>query len=167
MNVLRLRILEIKDKFLMFEWMQDENIVEKMHADFKSKTLDDCDKFIRSSWESSDLGLHLAVVDEKDVYQGTVSLKHVHMDTASAEFAIVMRKCAMGNGSAIFAMRSMLDIGRTRLNLKNIYWCVGMDNLRAVRFYDKNGFQRIAAVPDYMISHYKECRDLLWYEWKG
>lgn len=135
---MRLRELEEKDAPLMLEWMHDSSVVEYMQADFASKTLEDCIQFIHSS---SDEDSHFAVVDDKDEYMGTVSLKHITDD--DAEFAITIRKAAMGKGFSSFAMKEIINYGFDVLKLNSIYWCVNPENKRAVRFYDKNGYERI------------------------
>lgn len=124
----------------MLEWMHDESVTKFMQTDFQAKTEDDCINFISESWEDNE-NLHMAIVDDDDVYQGTVSLKHV--TDSSAEFAITIRASAMGKGISSAAMEQMIEIGFTRLHLSEIYWCVSPENARAVRFYDKNGYQRI------------------------
>ena len=72
---------------------------------------------------------------------GTVSLKNIEND--AAEFAITVRKNAMGKGFSKYAMSEIIRIGLEELNLKSIYWCVSPENKRAVKFYDKNGYMRI------------------------
>ncbi|MCD8369327.1 MAG: N-acetyltransferase, partial [Clostridiales bacterium] len=69
---MKLRRLELKDKKLMLEWMHDFNVVQNMRTDFCNKTEEDCEAFIQSSWENTG-DLHLAIVDESDMYLGTVS----------------------------------------------------------------------------------------------
>lgn len=138
---MRLRKLEIKDAPLMLEWMHDETVVKDMQADFSSKTLEDCNLFILSSKETRK-NLHLAIVDENDEYMGTVSLKNIEED--KAEFAITVRKCAMGKGYSRFGMSEIIRIGFEEMNLSNIYWYVDKNNQRAIKFYDKNGYQRIS-----------------------
>ena len=83
----------------------------------------------------------LAAVDDTDIYMGTVSLKNI--DNGSSEFAITMRKEAMGKGYAAEAMKQIIDKGFNELGLEYIYWYVNPANKRAVRFYDKNGYQRV------------------------
>lgn len=135
-----LRKLKKQDAPLMLEWMHDEDVVHYMKADFQHKTLEDCESFIASAQDSKK-NLNLAVVDDKDTYMGTVSLKEIEDDTA--EFAITMRKAAMGKGYAVEGMKQIIKIGLDDLRLKSIYWCVRQDNRRAVKFYDKNGSQRV------------------------
>ena len=138
---MRLRKLELKDAPLMLEWMHDETVVKDMQADFSSKTLEDCNHFILSSKDTRKK-LHLAIVDENDEYMGTVSLKNIEED--KAEFAITVRKNAMGKGYSRFGMREIIKIGLEDMNLSSIYWYVDKNNQRAIKFYDKNGYQRIS-----------------------
>ena len=130
---MNLRKLELKDAPLMLEWMHDPDVVQNMQADFAHKTLSDCENFIRVS-HTDDKNLHLAVVDDNNTYMGTVSLKNIEND--AAEFAITVRKNAMGKGFSKYAMSEIIRIGLEELNLKSIYWCVSPENKRAVKFYD-------------------------------
>lgn len=60
----------------MLEWMHDPSVAGSLRADFASKTLRDCKDFIATTWEAGK-NLHLAIVDDNDIYMGTVSLKHI------------------------------------------------------------------------------------------
>ena len=134
-----LRKLENKDAGRMLEWMHDPFVVEKLQTNFATKTMEDCLTFIENSQDEENI--HLAIVDDNDLYMGTVSLKHI-TDT-TAEFAITVHKDAMGKGYSIWAMKEILKMGFDNYQVKNIYWCVAKDNLRALRFYEKNGFSRV------------------------
>lgn len=123
----------------MLTWMHDESVVGKLRTNFAKKTIKDCIEFIEHSQDESNI--HLAIVDDEDVYMGTVSLKHITGNTA--EFAITVCREAMGKGYAIWAMKEMIRLGFEKYGIKEIYWCVAKDNLRALRFYDKNNFSRI------------------------
>ena len=136
-----LRKLKQLDAPLMLEWMHDEDVVHFMKADFQHKTLSNCEEFIESAQDDRN-NLHLAAVDDNDTYMGTVSLKNI--DCGSAEFAITMRKVAMGKGYAAEAMKQIIDKGFNELGLEYIYWYVRPENKRAVRFYDNNGYQRMS-----------------------
>ncbi|HBI63331.1 MAG TPA: GNAT family N-acetyltransferase [Lachnospiraceae bacterium] len=137
--LMKLRKLKTEDALLMLEWMHDESVVSNMQTDFSAKTLQDCQNFIYES-QHTHHNLHLAVVDDSDLYMGTVSLKNITKD--SAEFAIVVRREAMGKDYSKYAMKKIIEIGFEKLGLKQIYWCVDPDNRRAVRFYDKNGYRK-------------------------
>lgn len=162
---MKLRRLELKDKKLMLEWMHDFNVVQNMRTDFCNKTEEDCEAFIQSSWENTG-DLHLAIVDESDMYLGTVSLKHINLTDKMAEFAITVRQCAMGTGVAAHAMKLLLDYGNDRMGIKKIYWCVNSKNARAIRFYDKNGYQRVLCVPESIRLWYQNQLELVWYLWE-
>lgn len=144
--MMHLRKLEQKDVPLMLEWMHDRSVVEYLHANFLSKTKEDCEHFVAASLTDEE-NLHLAIADDSDTYQGTVSLKDIHDGTA--EFAIVIRSLAMGKGLSALAMKEIIRIGFEEKGLDSIFWCVSPENARAVRFYDKNGYLR---VPDNRLS---------------
>lgn len=136
-----LRGLEEKDAPLMLEWMHDETVTHDLQNNFAEKTIDDCLGFIKDS-QDDHANLHLAIVDQSDEYLGTVSLKHI--STKTAEFAITIRKKAMGTGCSRFAMQAIIDRAFHELDLAEVYWCVSPANLRALRFYDKNEYERVA-----------------------
>lgn len=136
-----LRKLRMEDASIMLEWMHDWNVTRYLRRNFDSMTIKDCEDFIKKSWEDNH-NMHLAIADNDDKYIGTASLKHITSD--SAEFAIVMSRCGMGKGYAIEGMRQILEKGFKELELKNIYWSVSNDNLRAIRFYDKNRYKKIS-----------------------
>lgn len=138
---MQLRRLEKKDAPLMLEWMNDPEVVKDMQANFMDKTIKDCEKFIEYAQDSGN-DMHLAIVDDNDEYFGTVSLKHI--TKKNAEFAIIVRKSAMGKGYSKYGMTEMIRIGLEELKLDEVYWCVNPVNKRAVRFYDKNQYQRVA-----------------------
>lgn len=139
---MKLRKLEKKDAPLMLEWMHDPSVVEYMQADFAGKSLEDCKTFISAAQNRND-SVHLAVTDDHDEYQGTVSLKDIK--DGSAEFAITVRASAMGRGFSQYAMAEIIRMGFEDFGLTRIYWCVNPANKRAVRFYDKNGYTRVSA----------------------
>ncbi len=159
---MKLRPLARKDAPLMLEWMHDECVVKDLQANFAAKTLEDCENFIRSCANSSE-NLHLAIVDEKDEYMGTVSLKHIRPGI-DGEFAITIRACAMGKGLSAFGMKEIISVGLHQLGLQKVYWCVSPDNKRAVRFYDKNGYPRVDVSTLNPVGYTQEqLRYYIWY----
>lgn len=159
---MKLRNLISEDAPLMLEWMHDKSVVAHLGTNFAEKTLADCQRFI--AWANeTDTDLHLAVTDDNDEYMGTVSLKHIADGTA--EFAITVRTCAMGKGYSGFGMAAILEKGKKELGLSAIYWCVSQKNIRAVRFYDKNGYTRTEKVPDHILNAYtaQQRADFIWY----
>lgn len=137
---MKLRKLKEKDAGLMLEWMHDPFVVKNLQTDFTTKTIDNCRQFIVKAQDVSQ-NMHLAIVNDEDEYMGTVSLKHLTKE--NAEFAISIRKGAMGQGYSQFGMTEIIKIGFEKLGLDKIYWCVDPNNERAIKFYDKNGYKRV------------------------
>lgn len=161
---MKLRRLKCEDAPLMLEWMHDKNVTENLQANFAAKTLEDCVQFIVSS-KTDMKNEHFAIVDENDEYMGTVSLKNIDESAANAEFAISIRTCAMGRGYSKSGMAEMIRWGLEQRKLEMIYWCVSPDNKRAVRFYDKNGYKRIASVPKQAKGYTKDQVEyFIWYK---
>lgn len=159
---MKLRELEENDAPLMLEWMHDLAVVRYLQSNFTAKTIDDCKDFIEAA-KGSGQNLHLAIADENNVYMGTVSLKHITNDTA--EFGIAVRTIAMGKGFSTYAMEKIIKYGFEKLNLRFIFWCVSQDNTRALRFYDKNGYERINMKRTKIEGYTKEQIDkYIWYE---
>ncbi len=163
---MKLRKLCGADAPLMLEWMHDPSVAGNMGTNFAEKTVEDCQRFVTASQENGE-DLHLAVADENDAYMGTVSLKHLNRDKGTAEFAITVRKCAMGKGYSAFGMNAILKLGLKELGLKQIYWCVSPKNARAVRFYDKNSYPRVQEVPEHIAQRYSADMELIWYCVRG
>ncbi len=169
---MRLRELRHEDAPLMYEWMQDDFVVQNLATNFKDKTEDDCIAFINEtiSEYSNPIGcrdLHMAIADDNDEYMGTVSLKHIDRINKRAEFAITVRRQAMGKGYSQYAMSEIIRRGFSEksLDLNDIYWCVDDKNDRAKRFYDKQNYKRVEPC-DYMLDNYKNIMDdtkLIWY----
>lgn len=162
---MKIRELKKKDAPFMLDWMHDLSVVEPLGRDFMHMKLEDCLNFINSH----DAGnIHLAIADENDEYMGTVSLKNINVKAGFAEFAITVRKCAMGKGYSSYGMKKIIEYGLEEIGLNSIYWCVRKTNQRAIRFYDKNHYYRIMGkdVPSAIISLYDEAslNEFLWYQ---
>lgn len=158
---MKLRELKLKDALFMLEWMHDESVVRDLQTNFAAKQLEDCETFIRMSSGSAD-NVHLAIVDENDIYMGTVSLKHIQKDTA--EFGIAIRTVAMGKGYSKYAMDKILEYAFEERRLNTVYWCVSPSNKRAVRFYEKSGYQRVCMKGQNIVGYTREqIESYYWY----
>lgn len=157
-----LRKLKVEDAPLMLEWMHDSDVTKDMMANFSSKTLNDCISFIEKTLTDNQ-NLHLAIVDENDIYMGTVSLKNI--TDKDAEFAITIRSIAMGKGFSKYGMNEIIRIGLEELHLNQVYWYVSVKNERAIRFYDKNRFKRInpESLNSIVNINFLNKEDYIWY----
>ena len=95
---MKLRSLELKDAELMLEWMKDKELNQYFRFESEKITLDSVKDFIASS-NLCERNKHFAIVDDKDVYLGTISLKNIDMNNFNAEYAIALRKVSIGKGS--------------------------------------------------------------------
>lgn len=159
---MKLRNLELKDAPLMLEWMHDKDVVEKLRGKFLEKNLDDCENFIRAS-QNKEKDIHLAITTDEDEYMGTVSLKNIDRNINSAEFAITVRKSAMGRGYSWYGMEEIIRKAFEEYELESVYWCVSRKNERAVRFYDKHNFHEALDIPPNIMLNYEGIDDLKWY----
>lgn len=155
---MHIRKLCDKDAPYMIEWMHDKELTYYFNKDFSNLTIDDALTFIR---ETRDDCIHLAICADNDEYMGTVSLKNINNGTA--EFAISVRRKAMGRGYAWYGMERIIGVGFDELNLNSIYWCVSTNNRRAIKFYEKHSFHRVVDVPQNVLSRYSNQDDLLFY----
>lgn len=153
-HLFSLRPLQMKDAVRMLEWMRDETVTEFLRIGGKNTSLEDVQKFIASAQDESE-NLHRAIVDENDVYYGTVSLKHIDHEKGEAEYAIAMHMDGIGKGISAKATALILKEAYRR-ELKRVYLCVKPENARAVRFYTKGPWQ--PAAPE------KAEDGLVWFE---
>lgn len=160
---MRLRPLETDDSVRMFEWMNDHDVTQNLHQDYSSLNNKDAVSFIRKSGIISK-EQHLAIVNDANEYMGTVSLRHIDYSTGLAEFAIVVRKDAMGKGYAWFGMVEMLKKAFEIYGLEKVYWRVKKDNKRAIRFFIKHGFNQLDDdIPQEIMLRHSNEPDLVWF----
>lgn len=107
----------------------------------------------------------MAIVDQSDQYMGTVSLKHICQEYKDCEFAITIRKCAMGKGYSKIAMKKIISLAFEKYGMEQVFWCVSNENSRAIKFYDKNGYQRVSSDKLRDIEGYstEQKKEYIWY----
>lgn len=155
-----LRKLKEKDAQGMLEWMHDPDVTKGLQKDFANMTIENCMNFIQSAQDTAE-DMHMAICNEEDEYQGTVSLKHIDYKNKNAEFAISMRSSAQGKGFASFGTKEILRIAFEELELEKIYLNVLADNSRAIRLYEKMQFKKEAVFEKHIIK--ETAIDLWWY----
>ena len=134
---MKIRNLKMKDARLMLEWMHDEELVKFFPTNFRDKNLSDCEAFIQAEDACS---RNWAICNDEDEYLGTVSLKHIDLKNGVAEYAIAMRKCALGTGASHYGTQEVLKTAFEEMGLNRVYLNVLEDNVRANKFYEKAGF---------------------------
>ena len=155
-----LRPLEPKDSTRMVEMMHDEGTIRYLQIGGAGYTEETALGFIERTADESK-HLHRAVVDQNDVYHGSVSLKNIDLTNLEAEYAISMHPDAQGKGAAQAASAGILEIAFNQLKLKRVYLNVLAENERANRFYKKFGFRYTHSTT---MSFHGEEKTLYWYE---
>lgn len=140
---MQLRQLYIEDAERMLEWMHDPTINCNFRFDAAKYTLEHAENFIKQANADYSIGkaYHWAITDNGQEYLGTISLKDVDLENKNAEYAICLRKCAIGRGMAYQATMAVLEFAFLTLNLNRVFLNVLADNQKAIRLYERCGFR--------------------------
>lgn len=155
-----LRKLEEKDAPFMLEWMHDDTINCNFQYPFAEMNMEKVKIFIENSFDEENK--HFAIVDTKDEYLGTISLKNISQKNRNAEYAIVTRKRAQGTGAAMQATQELLTLAFKELGMHKVYLNVLEENIRARKFYEKCGFKQEGIAQDAIRLH-ERYANLVWY----
>lgn len=158
---MKLRRLELKDAPFMYEWMTDEDIVSNFRFFGSEIELKNIEQYVLNAQKDNE-NLHFAIVEDNDEYLGTISLKNVDMIDKNAEYAIVLRKKAIGKGVAKKATELVLEYAFDTIGLNKVYFNVLKNNKRAIRFYEKLGFKFEGEFKDHFFIKGK-YETILWY----
>ncbi|MFX1541339.1 MAG: GNAT family N-acetyltransferase [Promethearchaeota archaeon] len=118
---------------------------------------DEEQQWIRNTWESRQKGTeHVFGIELNKNQQliGTCSLFDIHQINRSAELGIaIWNKQYWSKGLGQEALRLLLNYGFYFLNLHSIFLIVNEDNPRAIRAYEKVGFQHSARHRDALFQN--------------
>ena len=163
MTPFHLRPLERRDSVRMLEWMRDPDITRYLQIGGPDTSEETVLRFIDSARDESE-NLHRAIVNEEDEYLGTITLKHIDRKKGEAECAISMHRSALGTGASAAGTSLIAQLAFEELGLARIYLNVLEENRRAVRFYEKVGFQYTHTGT---LERAGELKPLLWFEMKA
>ena len=135
-----LRELELMDAQYMLEWMHDVEIQKCFQKDMMNRTLKDAEEFILDSMKKTGKDRHWAIINDEGEYIGTASLKDIDMSNKHAEYAIAMRRSAVGNGYGYKATMEILKKAFYEFDLHRVFLTVLENNHRAIKMYEKCGF---------------------------
>lgn len=161
---MRLRRLEEKDAEGMLEWKRDPEMQKGFRFNGNEKDMDSVLGFIRQANVQLIHGkdIHFAIVNEKDEYLGTISLKNISLTDRKAEYAISLRRRAQGQGVATEATNEVLKLAFESYKLERVYLNVLSDNDRAIRLYERIGFVYEGAFRKHLFLR-GEYKTLKWY----
>lgn len=158
---MRLRQLKEKDAPYMLEWMKDSKVNCFFRFNADDISLNSTINFINNCKNDKN-SFHFAIVDDRDEYLGTVSIKNIDMIALNGEYAIALRYKSQGLGVGRFATNEILKFAFTKLKLERVYLNVLSDNEHAISFYEKSGF----IYEGEFYKHIKirnELKNLKWY----
>ncbi len=160
--MIRLRRLKTEDAIGMLEWINDIEINQFFTFAYRKFDMASVLQFINEA-NKTEVNHHYAVVDEEDIYLGTISLKNVDHINRHAEYAIAMRKSMQGQGNGETASRMILDVAKYELKLHKVYLNVLTHNTVAIHLYEKIGFKQKGIYEDHVLKQ-DGYHDLFYYE---
>lgn len=158
---MKLRALEFKDIPYMLEWMKDKELAQFFRFDGEKSTEETVRAFIESANRSKN-DLHWAIVEEQDEYLGTASLKSIDYVNKNAEYAIALRKKAIGKNVALEVGREIFRIAFEELELERVYSNVLSSNDRCLRHCEKLGYVYEGEFKNHLLLHGK-FESLKWF----
>ena len=124
-----------------FNWFNDSDVTKYGSRGWKPVYVEDHEKFYREMSESEHNVTFAIVKKENNEYIGNVSLQKIDWINQVCEFGIVIgEKKGWGKGYGTEATRLVLKHGFDKLNLRKIYLNVILENIAAVKTYEKIGF---------------------------
>ena len=159
--MMKLRALEVKDIPYMLEWMKDRELVQFYRFDAEKSNSETAREFIERAKESKQ-DLHFAIVDEQDEYLGTASLKNIDYVNKNAEYAIALRKKAIGQKIALAVGKEIFRKAFEELQLERVYSNVLSSNERCIRHCEKLGYVYEGEFKNHLLLHEK-FESLKWF----
>lgn len=96
--------------------------------------------WFREQVESGRVAQFIICVEDREI--GSVYLRDIDREKGEAEYGVFIGESdALGKGYGTQAAKRMLDYGFGKLGLKKIFLRLLEDNLRALKSYEKAGFQ--------------------------
>ncbi len=139
----KLRELSRKDLKVINTWRNDEKLISYLGANYRYIDLEIDEAWFDNYLKNRNNTVRCAIVDSDDMIVGLVSLTNINYVNRTAEFHIMIGESDNQNqGIGTYAVDTMLKHAFNNLNLNRIYLEVLKTNDRAIRVYEKNGFQR-------------------------
>lgn len=138
-----LRPLQKKDSSLLYEWINDRELIIHNAPYFPISESDHEAWVERMMKKQSDLVIFVIEEPETKKAIGTCQLLNINWNHQSAELQIRIGNSDNHNkGYGTEALKQLCNFGFEDLNLYRIYLHVFSDNSRAIRSYEKSGFMQ-------------------------
>ena len=160
---MKIREYSLDDAPEMYKLFKDKAVTQCLHGNYDNYTIEDARNFITGG-AINNQEIHRAIVNDEDKYVGTVSLRHIDLEEGTAEIAIVIKREYQSKGYAWFAMCEILNYAFKKLNIRGVYWRINTDNKRAIRFFEKHGFNRLDGdIPQKIKDRHVTEKNLIWF----
>lgn len=147
-DAIELRPLEPRDSDVLFRWINDRATVV-FNAPFEPVSREDHDRWFEAVRLSRNVRIFAIVEVGTDRLIGSCQLLNISDRHRSAELQIrIGEPDARDRGLGSHAVRKLLEVGFGSLGLHRISLTVRADNPRAIRVYEKCGFQREGLLRD-------------------
>ena len=136
----RLRAIERSDIPTFVRWLNDPKVIENLMLYLPLSQAQE------EQWFEDylqDIGRHIFGIETLDgTLIGNVALEHINWKNRCAELGIVIgEKHYWDQGYGTEAVRTLLGFAFREMNLHRVFLRVFEDNARAIRCYEKCGFQ--------------------------
>jgi diamine N-acetyltransferase len=141
---IQLRELARQDVPTLNTWRGDPSVIQHLGSNFLYIAPEIDAKWYDNYLNNRQNAVRLAIVDSdnNDAFIGTVQLINIQAINRNAEFSIMIGdKNYWSKGVGFIATKAIIEHGFKDLNLHRIYLTVLADNKRAIRLYEKIGFQ--------------------------
>jgi RimJ/RimL family protein N-acetyltransferase len=137
-----LRAVEPSDVRQLWEWTQDEETMRLRDFPTPPNSLAEAEREYEDSLGGDPHLLRLAICTKDGLLIGEVALRNIDQRSGNADFTIAIgNKEYWGHGYGTDATRALVRYGFEQLNLRRVNLYVHSFNTRAIRAYEKCGFQ--------------------------
>ena len=138
-----LRALEVGDATERYSgWLSDPQVNHFLAT--KSATVPQLKQYITEKNQKDDCVLLGIFLKDSDAMVGTIKLEYIDYDKRTADIAIMLGdRSQAGKGLGGEAMRVLIRYAFSNLGLSEITLCVVVQNVGAVRVYEKLGFKEM------------------------
>lgn len=143
-NRIKLRKVESDDLEKYHSWRNDMDVMNSSNPSLDLYTLEDTKEFVEKVLINSNSSKSYIIVDkEKQVAIGIISLINIDFKNRNAECIIdIGEKGFWGNGYGTEALTILLNYAFQELNFHRVSLRVFSFNEKAIKLYNKLGFQK-------------------------
>ncbi len=143
-----IRSLNEKDAYTSVKWRNDPDIWALTgNRPNKVITIEDELNWIKKVISNKDQARFAIIADEK--YIGNIYITDI-VHNKGQYHIFIGEKNFWGKGIAYKASKLLINFAKNDLKLKEIYLSVKLENIKAIRLYEKLGFKEIEHSPEYI-----------------